>query len=170
MDHGPALDRTSQAYLDHAPELRRFAEARLRNATAAEDVVQESFLRLAIEDRGGRYPGQPRAWLYRVALNLIISGARRSKHVSTEGLERHREQADLETPETRFLALERRQNLTAVMAGVGSHGRTGLVLAAHGYSGREIADAVGRSEAATRAMLCRARARLRQTMTLAEAM
>ena len=169
MAEAPGLDRTAQAYNLHAAELRRFATARLRSDVAAEDTVQEAFLRLAIEDRAGRYPSQPRAWLYRVALNVIISGARRSRRVSSESLDEQPEPADHETPETRFLELERQRGLNVIMAAVGSSGRTGLVLAAHGYSGLEIAGIVGRSEGATRALLCRTRASLRQTLSLAEA-
>ena len=36
-----------------------------------------------------------------------------------------------------------------------------MVLAANGYRGREIAADLGRTELATRALLCRARSRLR---------
>ena len=169
MDEGPALDRTANAYVEHASELRRFATARQRDAIAADDAVQEAFLRLAIEERAGRYPSQPRAWLYRVALNVIISRARRSRRMSTEGFENLPEPVDPETPETRYLEVERQGRLNVAMAGVGRSGRTGLVLAAHGYSGVEIAGIVGRSELATRALLCRTRAGLRQSLRLAEA-
>ena len=42
--------------------------------------------------------------------------------------------------------------------------RTALLLAANGFSGREIAHALGRTELATRALLCRARTHLRETL------
>ena len=38
------------------------------------------------------------------------------------------------------------------------------MLAAHGFSGREIAAALGRSELATRSLICRARIRLRERL------
>lgn len=40
--------------------------------------------------------------------------------------------------------------------------RTALLLAAHGFSGREVAEALGRTELATRSLICRARLRLRE--------
>jgi len=46
--------------------------------------------------------------------------------------------------------------------------RTCLLMAANGFSGREIADAIGRSELATRALICRARIRLRESLTEAD--
>ena len=39
--------------------------------------------------------------------------------------------------------------------------RTALLLSAQGFSGEEIAQAIGRSNGATRTMLCRARVRVR---------
>lgn len=161
--------RISEAYALHAGELRRFAIARLRDTVAADDVVQEAFLRLAIEDRAGRYPRQPRAWLYRVAMNVIISGARRHKSSGVLPMPDRLELVDLDTPESRFLAGERRQSLGTAMGSVGPGGRTGLLMAAQGYSGREIAGAIGRSELATRALMCRARTSIRRALTLAEA-
>jgi DNA-directed RNA polymerase specialized sigma24 family protein len=43
-------------------------------------------------------------------------------------------------------------------------------MAAEGYSGREIAQTIGRSEVATRALMCRARFGLRKVMVQAEAL
>ena len=36
-------------------------------------------MRLAIEARSSRTPTNPKAWLYRVVLNLVISGSRRAE-------------------------------------------------------------------------------------------
>ena len=54
-------DRIWIAYEAHAAELRRYATGRLRDADAAEDIVQESFLRLALESQMRAYPRQARA-------------------------------------------------------------------------------------------------------------
>ncbi len=40
--------------------------------------------------------------------------------------------------------------------------RTRLLLSAHGFAGRDIAEVLGRSEGATRTLLTRARVRLRE--------
>lgn len=168
VDATIGLDRISHAYLAHTPELRRYAQARLRNDVAAQDVVQEAFLRLAIEDRADRYPRQPRAWLYRVVTNLIISSARRTAPILLSAVGDPPEPAHLDTPEARFLAQERHRFLWSTMESVGAMGQVGLAMAAQGYSGREIASALGRSEVATRALMYRARASLRRSVMLAK--
>ena len=54
----------------HAGRLRRFAERLLRDGTEAEDVVQETFLRLC--QHAGEYSPKARVttWLHRIAHNL----------------------------------------------------------------------------------------------------
>ena len=47
--------------------------------------------------------------------------------------------------------------------------RQAIVLAASGYHTREIADRIGRTELATRALLCRARGRVRRSLATQEA-
>ena len=54
--------------------------------------------------------------------------------------------------------------MTDALAELPVDDRTALMLAAHGFSGREIAAALGRSELATRSLICRARIRLRERL------
>jgi RNA polymerase sigma-70 factor (ECF subfamily) len=161
---GSSPDRVADAYANHGSNLRRFANARLRDPAAADDIVQESFARLAAEDRAGRYPREPRAWLFRVALNLIISGARTARSRSGQGIESRLATVDYRTPETEYLALEEGLDLEAALEAVGPMARAGLVMASEGYSGREIAAALGRSELATRALLWRSRTTVRRVL------
>ena len=51
--------------------------------------------------------------------------------------------------------------LDSALAGLSLPDRTALVLAAHGATGQEIARRLGRSHAATRTLLSRARQRIR---------
>jgi len=161
--------RIASIYETHAAELRRFATVRVRDAVAAEDVVQEAFLRLAIEAREGRFPRQPRAWLYRVVLNLIVSAARRAKTSGAVPMPESYELPDFVTPESHVLARERAVALSVAMEAAGPRARTGIAMAAQGYSGREIAGHLGRSEVAARALMCRARTGIRRALILAEA-
>jgi len=137
----------------------------MRDPVAAADVVQESYLRLALEAREGRYPRQPRDWLYRVALNLIISGARRASSRQRAMARIPRDSIDRDTPESRFLAEEHAQTVRAAVLTAGSRGRTGVLMAAMGYTGREIASTLGSSETATRALMYRARTHMRRSLT-----
>ena len=159
------VERLWEAYEAYAPGLRRYVAARLRDPAAAEDIVQEAFLRLALESRVRSYPCQPRAWLYRVALNLIVSGARRAATARRKAAEDGSEADVFDSPESQFLTSERRHSLGIAMDAAGPAGRAGLILAAQGFSGREIAEVLGRSEGATRTLLCRARRDVRRKLT-----
>src|SRR5215208_7583428 len=67
----------SLAFTAYHAELLSFLRRATRNDATAEDMLQETFLRLTREIDAGRQPDNVRAWLYRVASNLVVSGARR---------------------------------------------------------------------------------------------
>ena len=58
----------AEVFVRHANELRHFLRGR-RGAEDAEDLVQESFVRL-IETGQTQHVSNPRAWLYRTSANL----------------------------------------------------------------------------------------------------
>lgn len=58
----------AELFRRHASELRSYLRGR-RGAADAEDLVQESFIRL-LQTSATRPPDDPRAWLYRVGANL----------------------------------------------------------------------------------------------------
>jgi RNA polymerase sigma factor (sigma-70 family) len=163
---GPLTDvgLVSKAYEAWAPELRRYAMSRTHDTSTAEDLVQDAFLRLAIEARTSRSPSNPRAWLYRVVLNLIVSGSRRAEVARRRSAELSNDYL-ADSAEAVILASERNQALVAALQILGATSRTSLLLAAQGYTGREIAAVLGRSEAATRTMSCRARKAVRRELT-----
>jgi RNA polymerase sigma factor (sigma-70 family) len=67
-------------YLERRANLVRFLAGRAGSVAAAEDLVQELYLKLAARDRGpgrgGQEIGNPTALLYRMALNLMLDRAR----------------------------------------------------------------------------------------------
>ncbi|MES2871061.1 MAG: sigma-70 family RNA polymerase sigma factor [Pseudomonadota bacterium] len=67
-------------------ELVSFLSARLGNAQAAEDVVHDAYVRV-LERTSDEPIEQPRAFLYRTALNLVIDGHRRNALRQVEPLE-----------------------------------------------------------------------------------
>ena len=67
-------------------ELVSFLSARLGNAQAAEDVVHDAYVRV-LERSSDEPIEQPRAFLYRTALNLVIDGHRRNALRQVEPLE-----------------------------------------------------------------------------------
>jgi len=72
------------AYLAHAPELFRFALRALGDAGAAEDAVQDTFLRAWLA--AGRYDpdvSSVRVWLFAITRNVVIDAARRAAATSS---------------------------------------------------------------------------------------
>jgi RNA polymerase sigma-70 factor (ECF subfamily) len=148
------------AYATQAGPLLRRLTATTRDPLAAEDLTQEAFVRLVIEVRAGRIPDDPGAWLYRVGHNLAMSRGRRlavaSRHaaaVVVDGVST--------SPETIAVEAERDASLRDAIARLGATDQRALILAANGFRGPEIARSIGKSDAATRTLLCRARTKIR---------
>lgn len=155
-DRAQVVDIVSAAYDSLERALYGFALGITHSGTAAEDLVQESFLRLIREVQSGRSPDNVRAWLYRVCANLATSRGRRAT-VATRYLPFLAGREVGETPEARHLRLELGAELNAALADLSPDERTGLLLSANGFHGPEIAEMIGRTHGATRTMLTRAR-------------
>ena len=67
-------------------ELLGFINARLGNQQVAEDVVHDAYVRV-LERTSSTPIEQPRAFLYRTALNLVIDGHRRNALRQVESLD-----------------------------------------------------------------------------------
>jgi len=67
-----------QLYLQKRPSLVRFFAARLRSAEAAEDLVQELYLKLSTTELPADL-GNPSAFLYRAAHNLMLDRLRQER-------------------------------------------------------------------------------------------
>lgn len=157
----------THAYETHQRELFGFALRSARDREAAAELVQETFLRLISALRAGQEPSNIRAWLYRVCANLAVSRARRIA-VADRWLPRLLRSDTTAGPETEYLRAEGDRRLTAALDQLSNTERTALMLAARGFSGREIAAAIGKHESATRGLLFRARLRLRQRLDAEE--
>lgn len=148
------------AYEAYARDLNAFARSLVREREAAEDVVAEAFLRLVRETHAGRTPDDVRGWLYRVTANLVMSRGRRIT-VARRFLTSLVDRRTGESPEARHLRLDIEPELREALLALPADARVAVVMAARGASGREIAETIGRSEAATRTLLTRARQRVR---------
>jgi RNA polymerase sigma-70 factor (ECF subfamily) len=177
-DQRPALERPRRGgqadelaltalYEEHRSEILGFLVRMTRDRETAEDLLQDTFIRLVSEARAGRMPDNVRAWLYRVAANGAISRSRRRASL-TRLLPRLLERVEPERPEGQALRSERETELHAALAGIEPDGRAALLLAAQGFDGHEIAVSIGRSEGATRTLMCRSRLKLRLLLEAAE--
>jgi RNA polymerase sigma-70 factor (ECF subfamily) len=157
----PSDDLVEDSFVRYEAALLRYVTARTRDADLAADIAHEAFLRLLQETQAGRAPRAPLPWLQRVALNLVISGARRTA-VAERSEPRLRSGAvSYETPEVAALVTERDAILHEALTALEPTQRQAIVLAARGFGGGEIAALIGRSEGATRTLMCRARSKLR---------
>ena len=152
-----------EAYDTHERDLYGFVRALVRDAELAEDIVADTFVKLLGEYRAGRPPMEVRAWLFRVAANLVVNSGRR-RAVASRYLHRLVRRGNEEAADARILRSERTEELVDALAGLPADHRTALLLAAHGFSGREIALAIDRSEVAVRTLMSRARVRLRERL------
>lgn len=157
----------TRLYEAHRVEVFAFLIRMCRDREAAEDLLQETFIRLIREARAGRMPDEVRPWLYRVAANAAISRGRRGA-AWTRLVPRLLDRGEPARPESEFLRSEREAELHHALAGLAPDARAALLLAAQGFDGREIAESIGRTEGATRTLLCRSRAQLRLALEAGE--
>jgi RNA polymerase sigma factor (sigma-70 family) len=177
-DPPPALERAQPAarsdeaalaavYEERRGELLAFLVGMTRDVEVAEDLLQDTFMRLIREARAGRMPDDVRPWLYRVAANAAIDRGRRGASLARL-LPRLLDRREPDRPESEILRSERDAELHAALAHLASDRRAALLLAARGFSGAEVASLLGRTEGATRTLLCRARLELRGILEAAE--
>jgi RNA polymerase sigma-70 factor (ECF subfamily) len=150
----------ASVFLTCAPTLRARFTARTRDASKADDLVGDAFLRLAVAIRSGRPPRDPSAWLHRVGINLMISQARRSA-TATNAFPKLVTRDHAPSPEDHAMRAEEQRALVDRVRTMPVPDRELLVLTAIGHPPAAIARASGRSREATRTRLCRARRRLR---------
>ena len=154
-------------YEAHRTELFGFLIRMTRDRESAEELLQDTFIRLIREARAGRMPENVRPWLYRVATNAAIS---RNRHgtVWTRLMPRLLDRREPSLPESEFLRTERETELHKALAELPADGEAALLLAAQGFDGHEIAASIGRTEGATRTLLCRSRAAVRHILEASE--
>jgi RNA polymerase sigma factor (sigma-70 family) len=169
-DRPGSTDRSEEvvvgAWDRHRGELTAFLVRTSRDPDAAEDLLQEAYLRLLGEVRAGREPTNVRAWLYRVAGNLAIDRGRRSAS-GRRGEARIRGLASVRSadePAQALLEKECVREYRRALSGLSPRSRRVLALAAEGFSGREIAGQIGCSSTAARTILHRARNQARQSL------
>ncbi len=172
-DQAAAADSRAQAdrlveaaYSSFAGPLFRRLVSLTHDHAAAEDLTQESFVRLAVEVRAGRAPDCTGAWLHRVGANLATTRGRRAS-VAERRLAELPRPGVAPSPEVASIDAEQARAVRSALATLGRADQAAVLLAAQGYRGPEIASRLGRSEGATRTLLCRARSKLRRELIAA---
>ena len=150
---------------DYSPLLYRVALSLVRNPAEAEDIVQDTFVRVLERRSGLARIVELRPWLVRIAWNLAIDRARRIRPEQMDDLfAAGLVSADVPADQALDEAGRIRQVLAAIDALPARERQTLLLSAMEELSAAEIAAVLGRSESSVRSLLFRARAHLRQRL------
>jgi RNA polymerase sigma-70 factor (ECF subfamily) len=157
----------------HADKLYRLALSLLRDPVEAEDIVQETFVK--VMTRLEQFEGRARleTWLYRVAYNASLDRLRRKQadplpedEPEADGLPMPQSFVDWSgTPEMALLGAEAGAALEAAIQQLPESLRVVFLLRdVEGFSTEEAAEALGVSVAAAKVRLHRARLALRERL------
>lgn len=134
----------------------------------AEDLAQEAFVRLYERGGGYRERGLLRAYLFRIATNLLRSQARRQRRwrAFRSLLPPSNGKPPQRSPQHRLLDHELRRHLAAALLRLPLRYRQPVVLShLEGWPLREIADLMGCREGTVKSRLHRGRRMLREILT-----
>lgn len=148
----------------HMPMLHALAWRMLGDASEAEDVVQESLVKLWVNAKGWQPSGGGLgAWLRRIATNTCVDRLRKPRALSGEALP---ERADDGPPADVLIDTERRQAaVQAAILALPERQRAAIVLTYHeGVSNAEAASILGVGVKALESLLVRARQGLSQRL------
>lgn len=149
----------------YSPLLWRIAHSVLRSGAEAEDVVQDVFVRVLEHQRSLNEVREMRVWLARIAWNLALDRRRRIRPEQfdegfAEGLVAKGQPAD----EALNQAREMRSVLREMERLPRAERHVLLLSAIEELDTAEMAEVLRRSESAVRALLFRARTRLRERL------
>jgi len=161
-DAGPDL---AGLVRDYSGLLYRVALSVLRNRAEAEDVVQDTFVRVLQQKTKLGAVVEMRPWLVRIAWNLALDRRRRVRpeqmdEVFAAGLVAREIAADRAMAEAGRMS----EVLRAIERLPGREREALLLSAMEELSTAEIGAVLGRSESSVRSLLFRARARLRERL------
>lgn len=128
----------------------------------AQDVTQETFLKLYVALRDGEQIHSARGWVFRVAHNLGLKS--REKRIRLQPIDGDfsRTLAATDNPERSVITVQRREMLDAAIRELSPQQRQCLHLRAEGLRYHEIASTIGISISSVAVFLRRAVTRLRK--------
>ena len=161
-----ALACVAAAWQAHEAELRGYLRHRLSDGEAADDVLQDVFVKAMRQGQGFCAIDNPRAWLFQVARNALVDRLRATR---TE------DPLPEDLPDTAVLAadpiapVDALAGCVARVLGELSEEDAAILRACdlHGQTQRDYAQVHGLSLPATKSRLLRARLRMRDQITSA---
>lgn len=156
----------AQAVRQHGRSLAAYAWRMLGSQSEAEDIIQETFLRLWIHaDSWVSGRASLSTWLHRIAHNLCIDHLRRGHVAKREPLDN--EQPDGTPDAAQLLDREAaRHQLQNALASLPERQRSALIMTHYqGLSNKDVAEIMGVSVDALESLLARARDGLRKRLS-----
>jgi RNA polymerase sigma-70 factor (ECF subfamily) len=159
------------AVLAELDALHAFAWRLARNASLAEDLVQDTFARAMAARLQFRPGSNLKAWLFRILRNAYLDDVRRARRIQGGGTEPS--EGDLEDGASELLRgdleIERLRGMVAddieaALMKLGEEARTVVLLDLEGLTEAEIGEVMGTPPGTVKSRLSRARARLRQLL------
>lgn len=157
----PLPEELDRIFREHYQLVYRTAYGVTGRAEDAEDVLQTLFLRLLQRGSPPDLMKNPKAYLYRAAVNLSLNTVRQRQHdVLTSEMEHF--EAAVQTDDSKLLE-ELHKHLYTAISQLDSDSAHILVLRyVHNYSDAEIAKLLGKSRGVIAVRLFRLRGRLRK--------
>jgi RNA polymerase sigma-70 factor (ECF subfamily) len=155
-----------EVYKAHYQELRRFSRSFSISTEKCEDLIQETFLRFYLELEKDVVFINPRAWLYKVLLNLFkteftseIKALQKNEEMAIENNEPYNLQNDL-------FNSERKRIVFKVLGTLPDRDREILLLYHQGFSYSEMAEIMGIHPASVGKTLVRSIAKLKEILKI----
>lgn len=157
MDFDTIFDR-------HYPELARYCQRLTGDRDAAEDIAQESMVRLFDHQIAGSEAGM-RAWLFKTATHLVRDRYRVEKNRLRLLAEHPVRPSEPESPALRLERTEARGQARAALDALTPRDREMLLMRYAGFSYKDIADAIDVAPTSVGTLLARAERRFAQVVT-----
>jgi RNA polymerase sigma-70 factor (ECF subfamily) len=152
----------ARMYREFAPGLLRWAVVAVRSHEAAQDAVQEAFLRYFIARSQGQRIQAPRAWLYRVLRNFVLDSMRSSAVRREIGMDEVQQVVDArQDPEVSYHHRELARRVSALLA---PRELECLRLRNEGFGYEEIADILSLRSGTVAALLSRGQKKIRKAL------
>ena len=152
----PVSEEVGQIFVVMRESIYRYLLTCTGKPSDAEDFTQEVFLRLYTALSGKQEIANMRAWLFRVAHNLVIDWKRQGGHAKPEALENLEAADPAPSNEEKMLADERLSRIEASLSRLSPQERQCLELRVEGLRYREIAQVLSISNSTVQTFLSRA--------------
>ena len=152
----------AQAYEEYATGLLRYAMVTTRNREAAQDAVQEVFLRYFVARCRGQIIQTVKPWLYRVLRNYMLDCLKSSSATRETGMDAvHLIIDEKQNPEVSYHHRELARRVCALLA---PRELECLRLRNEGFGYEEIADILGVTSGTVAALLSRGQKKIRKSL------